>query len=106
MFSFIETRLFSRLAQQYLSDEQYSALQQTLIDDPELGPVIPGSGGVRKMRWAPTGRGKRGGYRIIYYVRRSNGVIWLLTMYPKNETDTIAANVLRRIREEIEDGQG
>jgi len=105
MYSFIETRLFSRLVQEYLSDEEYSALQQVLIDNPGIGPVIRGSGGVRKMRWAATGRGKRGGYRVIYYVRRSDGIIWLLTMYPKNIADTIPAHVLKQIREEIENDQ-
>jgi mRNA-degrading endonuclease RelE of RelBE toxin-antitoxin system len=66
MFSFIETQLFSRLVQEYLSDDEYRALQATLIENPEAGSVISGSGGVRKLRWAAPGRGKRGGYRIIY----------------------------------------
>ena len=70
--------------------------------DPDAGPVIPGSGGVRKLRWAAQGRGKRGGYRVIYNVRRVHGVIWMLTMYPKNVAENIPAHVLRQIREEIE----
>jgi len=61
MFSFIETRLFTKLVVDYLSDEEYAALQLALMRDPEAGPVIPGSGGVRKLRWAAPGRGKRGG---------------------------------------------
>ena len=72
--------------------------------DPEAGAVIPGSGGVRKLRWAAAGRGKRGGYRVIYYVRRANGVIWMLTMYPKNVAENISAHVLRQIKKEVEDG--
>jgi mRNA-degrading endonuclease RelE of RelBE toxin-antitoxin system len=103
VFSFIETQLFTRLVKQYLSDEQYSQLQQALIDNPELGPVIAGTGGVRKLRWAAPGRGKRGGYRVIYYVRRPKGIIWMLTMYPKNVADSIPAHVLREIREELSD---
>jgi mRNA-degrading endonuclease RelE of RelBE toxin-antitoxin system len=103
MFSFIETRLFTKLVLEHLSDDDYASLQEALIRDPDAGPVIPGSGGVRKLRWAAPGRRKRGGYRIIYYVRRAHGVIWFLTMYPKNVADSIPAHVLRQIRKEVED---
>jgi len=65
MFSFIETRLFTRLVQEYLNDDEYRELQKALMDNPETGNVIPGSGGVRKLRWRAPGRGKRGGYRVI-----------------------------------------
>lgn len=104
LFSFVETRLFTKLVNEYLSDAEYAALQLALMVDPEAGPVIPGSGGVRKFRWAAPGRGKRGGYRVIYYVRRAHGVIWMLTMYPKNVSGNIPAHVLRQIRKEAEDG--
>lgn len=103
MFSFVETRLFTRLVQEYLSDDEYARLQRELIRDPEAGAVVRGSGGVRKLRWAAAGRGKRGGYRVIYFVRRLKGIIWMLTMYPKNIADAIPAHLLKRIREEIGD---
>lgn len=103
MFSFIETALFTRLVQEYLSDDEYARLQQHLINNPEAGSVIRGTGGVRKLRWAAPGRGKRGGYRIIYLLRQPKGIVWMLTMYPKNVTDTIPAHVLKQIREEIDD---
>ena len=104
MFSFIETRLFTRLVQDYLDDDEYRELQKVLMDNPETGNVIPGSGGVRKLRWRAPGRGKRGGYRVIYYARLKQGVIWMLTMYPKNVAENIPAHVLRQIRKEVEDG--
>ena len=83
--------------------EDYARLQEALMRDPEAGPVIPGAGGVRKLRWAAPGRGKRGGYRVIYFVRRAHGVIWMLTMYPTNVAESIPSHVLRQIAREVED---
>lgn len=103
MFSFVESRLFTRLVTEYLSDEEYSRLQQALIANPEAGDLIPGSGGVRKLRWGVGGRGKRGGIRVIYYVRTRRGQIWMLTLYAKNVVESIPAHVLRQIKEEIDD---
>jgi hypothetical protein len=102
MISFVETRLFTRLVQEYLSDDEYSALQQALLHDPEAGAIVPGSGGVRKLRWGVAGRGKRGGLRVIYFLRTRQGQIWMLTIYPKNVAENIPAHVLRQIREEID----
>ena len=104
MYSFIETKLFTRLVREYLSDDEYRELQKALIADPQAGDVIPGSGGVRKLRWRAAGRGTRGGYRVIYFAKAIEGVVWMLTMYPKNVVETIPAHVLRQIRKEIEDG--
>ena len=100
--TFIEAPLFSRLLPRYLTDEGYAVLQWALALHPEAGAVIPGSGGVRKLRWAGSGRGKRGGLRVIYYWRKHAGEIWMLTLYAKNEAENIPAHVLRAIREEIE----
>jgi hypothetical protein len=102
MFSFIETKLFSRLLGDYLTDDQYALLQGALIEAPERGALVPGSGGVRKLRWAQPGRGKRGGVRVIYYARAREGIIWMLTIYAKNEEENIPAHVLRKIKEEID----
>lgn len=104
MLTFVETRLFTRLVSKYLSDDEYLEVQAALARDPEAGAVIPESGGVRKLRWGFEGRGKRGGLRVIYYVRDRKGIIWLLTLYPKNVADNIPAHVLRQIREEMENG--
>jgi mRNA-degrading endonuclease RelE of RelBE toxin-antitoxin system len=80
MRSFVETKLFTRLVLEYLSDDEYAALQAKLIDDLEAGVVIPGSGGIRKFRWKAPGRGKRGGYRVVYFARKHHGVVWMLTI--------------------------
>jgi mRNA-degrading endonuclease RelE of RelBE toxin-antitoxin system len=104
MIVFVETKLFTRLVQDYLSDEEYRALQTALIESPDAGDVIPHSGGVRKLRWRAEGRGKRGGYRVIYFSRLSENEIWLITMYPKNVADNIPAAALKKIRKEIEHG--
>lgn len=103
MISFVETKLFTRLVGELLGDDEYARLQHALIANPEHGDVITGSGGVRKMRWGAPGRGKRGGLRVIYFLRTKQGQIWMLTLYPKNVADTIPANVLRQIKEEIDD---
>jgi hypothetical protein len=102
MISFVETKLFTRLVQEYLSDEEYAKLQEALIADPEVGAIIPGSGGVRKLRWGLAGRGKRGGIRVIYFLRTRQGQIWMLTLYPKNVAENIPAHVLRQIKDEID----
>lgn len=104
MFTFIETPLFTRLVSNYLSDDEYSSLQQALAANPESGDLIRGSGGLRKLRWGSLGRGKRGGVRVVYYVRLRAGVIWMLTIYAKNVKGTIPANVLRRIAKEVDHG--
>ncbi len=104
VFTFIETKLFTRLVQEYLTDDEYRELQSLLIDSPEEGAVIPRTGGVRKLRWRAQGRGKRGGYRVIYFLQPDKHVIWFLTIYPKNVADNIPANVLRKIRNEVENG--
>lgn len=102
LLTFVETRLFTKLVQEYLSDDEYAELQQALVADPDAGDVIPGSGGVRKLRWGVASRGKRGGLRVIYYLRSRQGQIWMLTLYSKNVSAVIPAQVLRKIKEEID----
>lgn len=102
---FIETSLFTRLVYEYLTEEEYIGLQNFLFYSPESGAIIPGSGGVRKTRWRVKGRGKRGGVRVIYYFKKQNDEIWLLTIYQKNEVENIPLQILKQIAEEINDDQ-
>jgi mRNA-degrading endonuclease RelE of RelBE toxin-antitoxin system len=96
---YIESPLFSKLIGSYLKDEEYAAFQWDLALHPEKGDLIPGSGGLRKVRWLGKGRGKSGGVRVIYYYKSRKGQIWLLTIYSKNETENIPVSILNRIRE-------
>lgn len=79
-------------------------LQGYLFQYPESGKIVPGSGGVRKIRWAMSGKGKSGGARVIYYFKKQDDEIWLLTIYSKNEVENIPAYVLRQIAKEFENG--
>jgi mRNA-degrading endonuclease RelE of RelBE toxin-antitoxin system len=80
---FFETPLFSRLLSDYLTDENYRELQSVLLENPELGDVMPGTGGFRKVRWEDSrrGKGKRGGLRLIYYYLTADQQIWFFTLY-------------------------
>ena len=103
MFEFIETPFFTKALDRYLDDDAYRELQTYLNEHPESGKIVPGSGGVRKLRWAAAGRGKRGGLRIIYYLRLGRGRVWMLTLYGKNVRESIPAHILKELREAIED---
>jgi hypothetical protein len=99
---FIEATAFTRNVYDYLSEDEYQGLQCYLLQYPEAGKIVPGSGGVRKLRWKMAGKGKRGGVRVIYYLKRREDEIWLLTIYSKSEVENISAHVLREIAKEIE----
>ena len=99
---FIETSKFTKLLSEYLSDDEYRMLQWHLQEKPDSGDIVRGSGGVRKVRWAPEGKGKSGGVRVIYYWKKSDYEIWMLTIYSKSEQATIPSHILKKISEAIE----
>lgn len=99
---FIETTIFTKLIGNYLNADEYMGLQQYLFLHPDKGDVIPGTGGVRKLRWSMTGKGKRGGIRIIYYWKKQDNEIWMLTVYGKGEKSVISSNIIKKIAEEIQ----
>ncbi len=102
MYTVIETPTFVSDADDLWSVEERGAFCAWISANPEVGDVIPGSGGCRKVRWGRSGVGKRGGVRVIYFTRLANGEIWLLLMYAKNVQGNIPAHLLKAIREEIE----
>jgi hypothetical protein len=104
VYTVIETPLFQRLADDYWTEQERSSFVSFIAAHPEAGEVVPGSGGVRKVRWGIAGRGKRGGVRVIYFNRLSSGEIWLLVLYTKAKAENIPAHILRQIKEEIEHG--
>lgn len=104
VYTIIETPLFSRLAADYQTEDERGAFATWLSENLKAGDVIPASGGIRKVRWSPrAGSCKRGGVRVPYFNRLTNGEIWLLLIYSKSARENIPAHVLRAIREEIED---
>ena len=98
---FIETSVFTKLITKYLSDDEYLGLQSFLLKYPDAGKLIRGTGSVRKLRWAISGKGKRGGLRVIYYRKVTQNEIWMLTVYGKSERESISAHILKKIAEEI-----
>jgi len=102
---FVETPVFTATIQRLLHDEQYRRLQIALMLRPEQGSIIPGSGGLRKVRWAGTGVGKRGGLRIVYYWAPAEAAFYMLYVYSKaTQGDLTAAQTRilgRLVREEF-----
>jgi hypothetical protein len=98
-----ETPIFTRQVQTLLSNEEYRQLQMVVVLHPDLGAFIPGSGGLRKVRWSIGGRGKRGGVRVIYYWAILHDKILMLLMYAKNEQDDLTPAQLKVFRRIIEE---
>jgi hypothetical protein len=99
---FIETSIFTRQVTSLLTDDEYSQMQVALSAHPEAGTIIPQSGGLRKIRWSMSGRGKRGGVRAIYYWVVAQDQILMLFMYPKNEKDDLTQQQIKVLREIVE----
>lgn len=99
---FVETPIFTRRMKTLLAEEEYRELQNDLIEQPEAGAVIRGSGGLRKLRWAAKGHGKSGGVRVIYYWYVSSEKFLMLFIYPKNEQDDLTPEQMKRIKTLVE----
>ncbi len=101
--NFIETRLFTRQITALLDDTDYAALQHALFQDPALGDIIPGSGGIRKLRWAARRHGKSAGARVIYYWAVSVETILMLDVYPKNIKADLTKDEIKKLSRIIEE---
>ena len=103
---FIETPVFTKAIDHLLDADEYSALQTAMLVRPNRGSVIPGTLGLRKLRWSRSGSGKRGGIRVIYYWERTTETFYLLYVYTKSAHDDLTAIQLRTlsrlVREEFQ----
>ena len=88
---FCETAGFTSNIAQYLSDDEYRQLQSMLLANPQIGDVMPRTGGFRKLRWLDPhrGKGKRGGLRVIYYWLARDAQFWMFTIYNKGEMEDL-----------------
>ena len=101
---FFEAPAFTRRIAGYLADDEYCELQNRIAAAPELGEMIPGTGGFRKLRWADPRRrkGRRGGLRIIYYYFPADQQVWLMTLYDKDEASDLAPKERQALKNAIE----
>jgi hypothetical protein len=99
---FVETSGFTRDIQALMADDDYRRLQQALTDHPDAGVVVPGTGGLRKLRWALTGMGKRSGARVIYYWRVDESQILMLAVYAKNDRVDLSPDDRQLLRRVVE----
>lgn len=99
---FIETSIFTRRISELMSDEEYRALQEALVNRPDMGAIIQGTGGLRKVRWKLEGRGKSGGVRSIYYWMRADDHIYMLYAYPKNEQEDLTPEQKKTLKTIVE----
>ena len=99
MFTFIESAAFERWRPFYLDEDEYAKLQEFMMQNPEAGNIVCGSGGVRKLRWRREGAGKRGGLREIYFVRYEPNEFWMLALYAKAKQENVPAHILRQLKE-------
>ena len=102
MLTVVETPLFQSLWPDYWEEDERGEFASWLAHTPDAGDVVPGSGGVRKLRWSRKGTGKRGGVRVVYFNKMANGEIWLLLIYAKSVRDNVPTSILKQLKQEIE----
>ena len=95
---FIETPIFTKLVTDLMTDDEYRKIQLALVLRPEAGKIIPGSGGLRKIRWKSSGSGKRGGLRLIYFWDVLEDRIYMLLIYKKSKQEDLTPSQLKILR--------
>jgi hypothetical protein len=99
----IESYSFARDSGRLWSQETRNQFLLFLSQNPNAGMVMPGSGGLRKLRWSLRSSGKRGGVRVIYFNRLNRGEIWLLAIYAKGDQETITSDQLKGLKDALKD---
>jgi hypothetical protein len=102
MLTVVETLLFQKQWPFYWTEEERGEFAAYIAENPDAGDVVPGSGGIRKVRWRRSGTGKSGGVRVIYFARTLEEEIVLLTLYAKATTDNLTGSKLKEIRRALE----
>jgi len=100
----IETPIFTKKINEVLSDDEYSELQRELVINPKAGALIPGGRGLRKLRWAISGRGKRGGLRVIYYWYTQDEKLYMLFPFKKSEQEDLTKEQMKMLIEYVKEG--
>jgi hypothetical protein len=103
MYTIVETATFMRCAADVWSEAELMEFKLWLASNPLAGDVIPGAGGLRKVRWSRAGMGKRGGARVVYFNQLADGVIALLMVYTKAKFDNLSTVFLLRLKQEFDD---
>ncbi|WP_413783484.1 hypothetical protein [Aliivibrio fischeri] len=103
MLTFIETPVFSKSWAAIANDDELSKLQDELMAMPEVGDVIQGTGGVRKLRFGSGSKGKQGGSRVIYYNKLRDGKIYLLLAYPKSVKDDLTSDQKKKLADLVKE---
>jgi hypothetical protein len=99
MLTVIETPVFQRMVAEVLDESECLLLIQWIAGNPQAGDVIPGAGGLRKLRWQRSGMGKRGGARVIYFVQTTQGQVVLVAIYAKAKFDNMPLSILKAWKE-------
>ena len=100
---FVETSIFTQRITKLLTDDEYDDLQAVLAENPKAGDVIPGAGGLRKLRWRAAVRGKRSGLRVIYYCW-SEDRLYMIFVYEKARQGDLTPEQVKALRAYVEGG--